>query len=446
MKRNGNEQPKGCRMSASVQTVARRQRARQVLSGKIGDRSARCGVIGLGFIGSVLMDALIASGFAVVGYDRSASAVVQFKNYIAASPDSSARSIEITSAKEALAVCDVVFLAVRNPVENGVVDDEPLQAAASLLKGLTARPRLVLLESTVMPGTTRRLDIEFGRECQDFVFLVNSPERLSAGQDHTHLRSIPHLVGGSDQAATALGVAMLETICDRVVSVSSPEVSELSKLLENAFLSVNIGLIAEITGLAMKLGIRATDVCDAAATKSGGFMPFHPGAGLGGHCLPNDLELLSESARISGLTPWLLSGAITANKRAPNLVVERLEELMNARGTQLPGSSVVLVGVGFKTGSADTTRSPACDITRQLINHGASVSYVDSQVESFFVDGVEVQRVSIEVLHKIVFEGAIILSGDAKLPYEALLASAGIVLDAGGSRKNGSAQPKIESL
>lgn len=406
----------------------------------------RCGVIGLGFIGSVLMNALITAGLEAYGYDRTPAAVARCRLRTAGSADAARAMYAVDTDPGVMTGCNVIFIAVRNLVDGGQINEEPLQSAARLIGNHAHRPCLVILESTVTPGTTRRFAQQIGALNDDGLFLAHAPERLSAGQDHTALRATPHLVAGIDADSTRLATTMLQKLCNCVIPVSVPEVSELSKLLENAFLSVNIGLTSEVTRLCMSLGIRAQEVCRAAASKPHGFMPFYPGAGLGGHCLPNDLILLASTARSFGWEPELLSAAIAANERAPHLVIERLEQLLAALGQALRGAHILLVGVGFKTGSPDTTRSPAIDVVRCLRARGAAVMYVDRLNPGFTVDGEQVREIPPQGVRDHRFAAGLLLSGESTLAAPALSLSCDLVLDAGGSRSKLPPLPTLETL
>jgi UDP-N-acetyl-D-glucosamine dehydrogenase len=248
------------------------------------------------------------------------------------------------------------------------------------------------------------------------------------------LRRIPHLVGGLTEVATEAGARFLGTLCDQVVPVSAPEVSELSKLLENAFLSTGIALVTEVTRIAHSVGIPAAEVCQAAATKSSGYFPFYPGPGVGGHCLPNDLELLASAGRARGLNTPLLEAVAATNGGAPRVVVNRLQTILRAAGQDLNGARVLLVGVGFKLGSSDTTASPAADIVRLLRHHGASPVFTDSTVFQFAVDTQAVDRVDAGELRGQHFDACIVLSGDRALSGATVASAAACVLDAGGGR------------
>ena len=235
--------------------------------------------------------------------------------------------------------------------------------------------------------------------------------------------------------STDLGVAFVNTFCDQVVIVSKTEVSELSKLLENSFRAVGMALVGELTKMAHEVDISASEVTAAAATKPFGYFPFHPGPGVGGHCLRNDLGLLRLSAASAGIASPLLEAACDVLDDMPEVTVARVEELLRQRGSALDGAGVLLVGTGFKIGSREQDGTPARPITRCLRQRGALVSYYDSANESFSVDAVAVRRVGLDTLNsRAPFDVAIVLSGDSGLPADRLSSSVELVLDAGGGR------------
>jgi nucleotide sugar dehydrogenase len=216
------------------------------------------------------------------------------------------------------------------------------------------------------------------------------------------------------------------------VPVSAPEVSELAKLLENAFLTTGISLIGEVTRLAHAAGVPAREVTEAAATKPHGYFPFHPGPGIGGHCLRNDLDLLRQHAATLSLPTPMLDGIARVAAGLPGLVVDRLERLLAEDGRALRGAAVLLVGVGFKTGSPDLTETPAEPIVRRLREAGARVAYADAQVPVFAVDGVPLRRVGAAELAGERFAAGVVLAGDRTVAVEALRGACERVLDAGG--------------
>jgi nucleotide sugar dehydrogenase len=413
-----------------------RSQAEATIRHGLEQRTARCAVMGLGFIGTTLMDAIVAAGFDVHGYDRSDAAVDRFCSRTGAPDAREGKSRTTGTDPSALGGAQVVIVAVRALVSpDGSVDLEPLRSAAAVLRADGREDRLVLVESTLPPGTTRVFAEEWvGAGPHSGYFVAHAPERLAAGQDWTDLRTMPHLVGGVDPASTELAGLFLGRLCETVVRVSSPEVSELSKLLENAFISVGVGLTGEITRIAHGLDISASEVCAAAATKSIGYHAFYPGAGIGGHCLPNDLKILrAAAARLGGETP-LIQGVIQVASQQPRFVVDRLESLLTRSGAPLSGADVVLVGVGFKIGSPDTTATPASEVVRNLRARGARALYVDSQVPEFTVDGAPVPRVAPDALIDDAFPAGIVLSGDRTIDADRLERAVRVLLDAGGAR------------
>jgi nucleotide sugar dehydrogenase len=248
------------------------------------------------------------------------------------------------------------------------------------------------------------------------------------------LRRIPRLVGGIDADSARLAASFLRRLCDDVFPVSSPEVSELSKLLENAFISVGVALVGEATGIARALGISGREVTEAAATKPFGYHAFHPGPGVGGHCLPNDLDTMASCARELGCDAALLDAASAVVARMPVAVVDELEAILRQSGRALHGARVLVVGAGFKIGTEDTTASPAREVIRQLRRRGAASFYTDSLVDSFCVDDQAVARVDAKALDHERFTAALVLSGDRALRAESLMRAADVVLDAGGGQ------------
>jgi nucleotide sugar dehydrogenase len=413
-----------------------RDAAAEKLIESFHSRSARCAIVGLGYIGSTLADAVLAAGFETHGIDRSPEVAGRCRNRLSSLHCSPARPWSAATDPSVIAQADVVLVAVRTPYAGPTgIDTEPLHSVARTIAEYPREPRLLVVETTLPPGITRRFARDLLKWTPDStVFIAHSPERLSVGQDREVFARTPHIVGGLDPDSTRVAAAFYSQICDKVVPVPSAEVSELSKLLENAFLSVGIGLVNEITRIAHALGISATDVCAAAATKPSGYFPFMPGAGVGGHCLPNDLRMLAHTSRSLCFDGALLSAADTLNSRAPETVVQHLEDLMSRANRQLNGAKVLLVGVGFKIGAADTTATPARDVIRALRDRGAQVVYFDSQVPLLEVDGSPVERVGCGQLAPGCVCAAVILSGDPSLPAETLNSSASIILDTGGGR------------
>ena len=411
------------------------------LLARIASREARCAVVGLGYIGSIVSDALVNSGFRVNGFDRSPAAVDRFRRWMKERNPDATGTWSAGSDPGLLDEAEGVVLAVRVlPRDGHAVDLEPLENCAELLRARGREPRLVLVASTVPAGTTRCFADSLGT--RPGLFVAHSPERLSVGHDRARLRAIPHLVGPMDAAAGRVAVALLSTICDSVVELSCPEASELSKLLENAFLTTGIALSNEITRIAHRLGVSATEVCGAAASKPHGYYPFFPGPGMGGHCLANDLAILRSTACRGGrVSPFLDAVAQTA-ATGPELVLRRLESILRQRGLATRNLSVLLVGVGFKPGTSDTTGSPARDLARMLREQGAVLSYLDSRVPEFTVDGAPIHRADAAAIGTARFGAVVVVSGDAAAPLDRLAASSDLLLDTRG-REAGSRPPGV---
>jgi nucleotide sugar dehydrogenase len=396
------------------------------LESLIEARTAVCGVIGLGFIGATVARALRTAGFPVTGVDRDTAIADAFGERDSAVPSSTDTA--------ALADADVVVIAVRvAPSDGARVDTEPLEAAVRAIASLPEKARLSVLVSTVPPGTTRMLvgDVITGED----QFLVHAPERLQVDDTIWTIDRIPHVVGGIDADSTRLGAQLLACITDSVVPVDACEIAEIAKLLENSSNAVGIALVAEVTALARAHGVDMAAVTAAAATKPFGYRPFHPGPGIGGHCIPNDVRMLRDAALAAGVPARVLAAAVDVSHEMPAQTVDRVEELLAARGHRLDGHQVLLVGLGFKVGTADTAATPAVAIARELRRRGATPIGVDSRVAVLDVDGELLERIDPEALGSDQsFAAAIVLTGDPAVQPQQLHDSATVVLDAGGGR------------
>jgi UDP-N-acetyl-D-glucosamine dehydrogenase len=410
--------------------------AAEQLAEKIRRRQVKCGVIGLGFIGTTLVEALAQAGLTVSGFDRAPPAVSRCLDHLQRTTSGTGQ-IEVSGEPAVLADVDVVFVAIRVlPLPDGTFDLEPLRNAAAILRDLRRGPQLCLVASTLPPGTMQDFGawMAAGDGDDTTLFVAHAPERLSVGHDWQTLKRTPHLVAGLDPVSTELGQLMLACVCDEVVAASTPEVTELSKLLENAFLSVGIALVGELTALAHRLGVSAREVSEVAATKPFGYFPFFPGPGVGGHCLPNDLRMLAQAVEQADLQPQLLAATAAVLETQPALVIARLAQLLLRYELALSGARVLLVGMGFKPGCADTTASPAYEVIRRLRGSGADVCYLDEQVETVSVDDAEVIRLRPEQLRAASLDAVVVLSGDRSVRVGDLADAARLVLDTGGGR------------
>jgi UDP-N-acetyl-D-glucosamine dehydrogenase len=350
------------------------------------------GIVGLGYVGLPLAVAFAEAGHEVIGVDvdsQRVAAVNQGSSHVEDVPSNRLRGVEdrlvASTSYGALEQADAILVCVPTPLSaNREPELGALVDAATGLAKVLKRDQLVVLESTTYPGTTRERLLPILEESglaagRDF-HLAFSPERVDPGRtDHT-MRSTPKVVGGLTDACGDRAEALYRNICDEVVRVSTPEVAELSKLLENIFRSVNIALVNELAVLADRMGIDVWEVIDAAATKPYGFMRFDPGPGMGGHCLPVDPFYLSWRAREYDFVPEFVELAGKMNQAMPYVCVERIVRALNDAEKSVRGSRIALLGVSYKPGVGDTRESPALKILELLREHGADVVYHDPHV------------------------------------------------------------------
>src|SRR5436190_19841092 len=347
------------------------------------------GIVGLGYVGLPLAVAFAEAGHEVIGIDfdsQRVAAVNQGSSHVEDVPSERLRGVEdrmvaTTSygeleRAEAILVCVPTPLSANREPELGALID----AATALARVLT-RDQLIVLESTTYPGTTRERLLPILEESglaagRDFN-LAYSPERIDPGRTDYTIRTTPKVVGGVTEQCRRRAAELYRLICDDVVEVSSPEIAELSKLLENVFRSVNIALVNELAQLCDRMGIDVWEVVDAAATKPFGFMRFDPGPGMGGHCLPVDPFYLAWRAREYDFPTEFIELAGKINQAQPYFCELRIVEALNQVGKAARGAKVLLVGVAYKPGVGDLRESPALKLIELLRGHGADVSYHD---------------------------------------------------------------------
>jgi len=364
------------------------------LNEKIRRKTARIGVIGLGYVGLPLAVEFAREGFDVTGFDVDATKVAELnagRSYIldVATKDvadaNQAGRLRATTDMSKLHDMDVIDICVPTPLRKTRDPDlSYVVQAVDAVKAQLRRGQLIILESTTYPGTTDEVVQpaleETGLKAGEDFFLAFSPERVDPGNQAFQTRTIPKVVGGMNQASTTLAAALYGSIIDTVVSVSSTQVAEMVKLLENTFRAVNIGLVNEIALMSHRMNIDVWEVIEAAATKPFGFMPFFPGPGLGGHCIPIDPFYLSWKARQSGFECRFIELAGQINSSMPGFVVERIGEALNTNRKSINGSRVHVFGVAYKKNVSDMRESPALDVLELLHRRGATLSYTDPYV------------------------------------------------------------------
>ena len=371
------------------------------LQSKISSKKARVGVLGLGYVGLPLAVEFAKAGFDVVGIDVQQPKVNQFnagQSYIKDVPDSifapliKSGKLRATTDFSIIQTLDTIDICVPTPLRKTKDPDMSYVVAATEAIAQHIHPGLlVMLESTTYPGTTDELLLPklsaSGLEVGKDFFLCFSPERVDPGNPNFQTANIPKVVGGITPACTETGALFYKQALEVVVPVSSTRVAEIVKLLENTFRMINIGLVNELAVMSSRMNIDVWEVIDAAATKPFGFMPFYPGPGLGGHCIPIDPFYLSWKSKEAGIEARFIELAGYINGRMPAFVVEKIQNALNDARKSVRGSKVHVLGIAYKRDIDDVRESPALDIMMLLERLGAEVSYSDPYVASVQLSG-----------------------------------------------------------
>ncbi|MCW5963768.1 MAG: nucleotide sugar dehydrogenase [Bryobacterales bacterium] len=376
------------------------------LQAKIRDRSAHVGVLGLGYVGLPLAVELAKVGFHVTGIDVTQEKVDLINrgvSYVLDVPESELRPLvesghlKATTDFSVISTFDTANICVPTPLRKTKDPDMSFVVActeeiARYLKAGT----LVILESTTYPGTTEELLLptleRSGLKVGEDFFLCFSPERVDPGNEKFQTRNIPKVVGGITAACTQVGALFYQQALDVVVPVSSTSVAEMVKLLENTFRMINIGMVNELAMMCDRMGVNVWEVIDAAATKPFGFMPFYPGPGLGGHCIPIDPFYLSWKTKQAGIEARFIELAGYINGQMPRFVVDKIGDALNEHSKPVKGSHIHLLGVAYKRDIDDLRESPALDVAHLLHQRGARVTYSDPYIARAEHEGVHLER------------------------------------------------------
>ncbi len=412
----------------------------------IREREALVGVIGLGYVGLPLALEAAEAGFRVVGLEKDAGK----RERIAAGEDlyegldggrmrrlSGEGRLSVSGEPAGLLGCEVICVCVPTPLsptrdpDLSFVREAARQCEALVREG--KRPKLVVVESTSYPGTTREVVGPILEEnglapCGDF-HLAYSPERVDPGNRKWTIANTPKLVGGTGGCCAELAEAFYAAFVNEVVRVSSPEVAEMAKLLENIFRGVNIALVNELWMLCDRMGIDIWEVIEAAATKPFGFMPFWPGPGLGGHCIPVDPFYLSWKAREYDFQTEFIELAGKVNVNMPYFVAGLVTRELNRAGKSLGGSRVLVLGVAYKPGVGDTRETPAAKLMELLMREGAEVSYHDPYVPEFEVGGVALHGIDLDEKALRACDCAVVVTAHQGVDYGLLSRSGVPVVD-----------------
>ena len=441
-----------------METAAELKSWTQTLADKIQARSARIGIVGLGYVGLPLAVEFAKAGFSVTGIDLQESKVARVNlgdSYIQdiSSADLGAHveagRIRATTDFSVIAELYTVNICVPTPLRKTKDPDMSYIVSACQEIAKYLHPgMLVILESTTYPGTTEELvlpmlqrpDMRVG---EDF-FLCFSPERVDPGNPRFQTVNIPKVVGGLTAECTKLGTLFYSQALETVVPVSSTSVAEMVKLLENTFRMINIGLVNEMALMCDRMGVNIWEVIEAAATKPFGFMPFYPGPGLGGHCIPIDPFYLSWKTKQAGIEARFIELAGYINGQMPHFVVDKIQHALNDHRKPLNGSRIHILGVAYKRNIDDVRESPALDIIHLLQRRGAEVTFSDPYVPFLRIDDKELFS---KDLNEIVAEAdcVAILTDHGSVDYAAVVDKARLIVDTRNALKRFSS-PKIVRL
>jgi UDP-N-acetyl-D-glucosamine dehydrogenase len=415
----------------------------QDLIKKIERREAHCGVIGLGYVGLPLALELARAGFKVTGIDldeNKIKAINEGRSYIVDTKDEEiaepvkAGKFRATSDFSVIRELDTVNICVPTPLRKTKDPDLTyVVSAVNEIKQYLHKGMLVILESTTYPGTTDEV-VRPALESTGLVVgtdfaLAFSPERIDPGNERFNTKNIPKVVGGTTPACVQVAKSLYEASVDTVVPVSSTQVAEMVKLLENTFRSVNIGLVNELAQMCGALNVDVWEVIDAAKTKPFGFMPFYPGPGLGGHCIPIDPFYLSWKAKMNGFDARFIELAGAINESMPRFVVEKITDALNRHQKSVRGSRIHVMGVAYKAGVNDIRESPALTVMKLLQDKGAVLSYTDPYIPHMHDEGFELSSVDAKNGFLGAVDCVVILTAHPGLDYAAIQKAAPLVVD-----------------
>jgi UDP-N-acetyl-D-glucosamine dehydrogenase len=423
-----------------------RMSTKETLIKKLQDKTAKIGILGMGYVGMPLAVVFAEAGFNVLGIDPDQRKVDTFNkglSYIQDVPTETvarlrkAGNLNLTSDFAALKDMDAVSICVPTPLrQTGDPDMSFIVSATEQLAKHVHKGMVVVLESTTYPGTTRELALpmlteQSGLKVGEDLFICFSPERVDPGREDWTTFNTPKVMGGITKDCVDVAAAWYGGAIKTVVSVSSAEAAEMAKLLENTFRMINIGLVNELAIMCERLGVDVWEVIDAAATKPFGFMKFTPGPGLGGHCIPIDPLYLSWKMKEFNYNARFIELASEINTNMPRYVVARVLDAMNDRGRALKGSKVLVLGVAYKPDIDDVRESPALDVIALLRKKGAQVSYHDPYIPRIHHENEGWKMESVRDVMESVREAdaVVIVTNHKSYDFKSILANASFIFD-----------------
>jgi len=413
------------------------------LARRIATHTARLTIIGQGYVGLPLAIAFARAGFQVAGLDSDLDRVTALATGRSHVPDVPSEELQAqiragryqaTTETAVLADSDAIIICVPTPLGKSKDPDISYVIAASKDAAARFHPgKLIILESTTYPGTTEELLLPLfeakGGTVGEDLFLAFSPERIDPGNPSFKVGDIPKIVGGTTEACRRLAASLYREIVPHVHEVSTPKVAELAKLYENVFRNVNIALANEFSVMCRYLGVDSREVIDAAATKPFGFMPFYPGPGIGGHCIPVDPLYLSWKMRLNGYQARFISLADDINRSMPAHVLTLVAEALNDCGLPFKGARVLVLGVAYKRGIGDTRESPAFEIIAALRRKGSEVTYADPHVPALWVDGARIKAVEATEEELRAADCVLVLTDHPEFDYAAVARHGRLIVD-----------------
>lgn len=421
-----------------------------ILNEKIITENAKIGVIGMGYVGLPLAVEIAKSGLSVVGIDVDSWKIEQLLNghsYIQdVSNDVLKPLVEqklLTASNEFSVIkdCDAVSICVPTPLRKTKDPDISfILNAVNQIKKYLHKGQLIVLESTTYPGTTDEVVLpilnETGLEVGKDFFLAFSPERVDPGNVKYHTRNTPKIIGGITKECSEIAKTLYSHFIESVVTVSSTKAAEMVKLLENTFRSVNIGLVNEIALMCDRLNINVWEVIDAAATKPFGFMPFYPGPGLGGHCIPIDPVFLSWKLKTLNYTARFIELASEINANMPRYVVSKIVDALNKNKKSVNGSKILILGLSYKKDINDTRESPSIDIYQLLFEKGADIDFSDPYVPEFELNGEVKLSVKIDANSLSKYDCTVIATNHTVFNITTIVENSKLIVDARDATKD----------
>ncbi len=421
------------------------------LSKKIKNKTAKVGIIGLGYVGLPLAVEFAKAGFYVTGIDISNDVISKISKGISYIIDVQSSDVarlvksgllRVTNDFSVISELDTINICVPTPLRKSKDPDVSfIITAVTEIQKYIRKGQLVILESTTYPGTTeevvRPLLEESGLKVGEDFYLAFSPERVDPGNKKYNTKNTPKVVGGTTPKCCEISKLFYSQVIDTVISVSSTQTAELVKLLENTFRAVNIGLVNEMAIMCDKLGIDIWEVIDAAATKPFGFMPFYPGPGLGGHCIPIDPLYLSWKAKFYNFTTRFIELADEVNSLMPDYVISKISQALNDAKKCINGSKILVMGITYKANISDMRESPAITIIEKLEKQKAVISYNDPFVPEVVIDNKLYHSVSLDknIIKK--FDLVVITAGHSVYNWSKILTDEQIiVVDTRNALKN----------